>query len=56
VVELDAPDDDDSDDCDVIDDALLDEIRTNPAGFYVNIHTADFQNGAIRGQVANVEG
>ena len=56
VVELDAPDDDDSDDCDAIGDTLLDEIRNNPGGFYVNVHTADFPDGAIRGQIANVEG
>ena len=54
VVNLDAPDDNDSDDCDVIADALLDEIRRNPGGFYVNVHTADYPNGAIRGQIVNV--
>ena len=51
VVTLDAPDDNDSDDCDVISDALADEIRANPSGFYVNVHTADYPNGAIRGQL-----
>lgn len=52
VVTLSPPDDDnDSDDCDVVADALLDEIVANPAGFYVNIHTADYANGAIRGQL-----
>jgi hypothetical protein len=52
VVTLSPPDDDnDSDDCDVVADALLDEIVANPAGFYVNIHTADYPNGAIRGQL-----
>ena len=52
VVTLDAPDDNDSDDCDTVDDALVDEIRGNPGGFYVNVHTADFQGGAVRGQLA----
>jgi hypothetical protein len=52
VVTLSAPDDDnDSDDCDVVNDAVLDEIVANPAGFYVNVHTADHPNGAIRGQL-----
>jgi hypothetical protein len=56
VVTLDAPDDNDSDDCDEASDALVDEIRNNPGGFYVNVHTADYPNGAIRGQLRNVEG
>ena len=52
VVTLDPPDDDDSNDCDVASDALVAEILANPAGFYVNVHTADHPNGAIRGQLA----
>ena len=55
VITLDAPDDNDSDDCDTVDDALVDEIRNNPGGFYVNVHSAEFPNGAIRGQIVNVE-
>lgn len=51
VITLDAPDDDDSDDCDTVADALIDEIQRNPAGFYVNVHTAEFPNGAVRGQL-----
>jgi hypothetical protein len=31
--------------------ALIDEIVANPTGFYVNVHTAEFPNGAIRGQL-----
>ena len=26
-------------------------IRANPRGFYVNVHNADFPNGAVRGQL-----
>jgi hypothetical protein len=52
VVNLDPPDNDgDEDDCDRIGDALADEMQANPAGFYVNVHTADFPDGAIRGQL-----
>jgi hypothetical protein len=36
-----------------VDPALIDEIRQNPAGFYVNLHTADFPGGAIRGQLGS---
>jgi hypothetical protein len=32
--------------------ALIKEIRQNPAGFYVNIHTEQFPGGAARGQLA----
>ncbi len=51
VVNLDPPDPLDEDDCDSIGDALADEIQANPAGFYVNIHTAEHPEGAIRGQL-----
>lgn len=28
------------------------QIKANPSGYYVNVHTGDFANGAIRGQLA----
>ena len=56
VVNLDPPDDNDSDDCDDVGDALIDEIKRDPASFYVNVHTADYPDGAIRGQLRNVAG
>lgn len=34
------------------DAATLQAILDDPAGYYVNIHTADFPAGAIRGQLA----
>jgi len=37
--------------CVKADAALLNEIATNPAGFYVNVHTSDFPDGAERGQL-----
>lgn len=34
-----------------VDRALLERIRENPAGFYVNVHNADHPGGAVRGQL-----
>jgi hypothetical protein len=31
---------------------LVADILANPAGYYVNVHTTDFQNGAVRGQLS----
>jgi hypothetical protein len=30
---------------------VIKEIRRNPAGFYVNVHNAEFPDGAVRGQL-----
>jgi len=54
VINLDVPDDNDSNDCDVVADSLVDEIRANPGAFYVNVHTNDFPEGAVRGQIVEV--
>jgi CHRD domain-containing protein len=36
-----------------LDPELVKDILTNPAAYYVNIHTSDFPAGAVRGQLAN---
>ena len=36
----------------VSDTNLLNQIADNPAGFYINVHTSDYPDGAARGQVA----
>ena len=51
VVTLEAPADGDSKGCISAPGALADEIEANPAGFYVNIHNAEFPAGAVRGQL-----
>lgn len=40
-----------SDMCIAVEPEKLKPIVANPAGYYVNIHTADFPGGAVRGQL-----
>ena len=51
VVTLEAPADGTSSGCVNAEDELVDEIRLNPADFYVNVHNAAYPQGAIRGQL-----
>jgi hypothetical protein len=41
-----------SEGCTEVDSDLAAAICTNPAGFYVNVHNAQFPGGAVRGQLA----
>lgn len=52
VVTLPTPDADGvADDCVAVGQALIDEIVADPAGFYVNVHNAEYPDGAVRGQL-----
>ncbi|WP_158241474.1 CHRD domain-containing protein [Novosphingobium sp. TH158] len=41
----------DSDMCVAVDAAKLEPIIAKPEGWYVNVHTAEFPKGAVRGQL-----
>ena len=32
-------------------DQLIQEIRSQPANYYVDVHTTEFPDGALRGQL-----
>ena len=51
VVQLDPPTAGTSSTCKTIAEDLTRAILKSPANYYVNVHTADFPNGAIRGQL-----
>lgn len=51
VVNLELPSDGHSKDCKDIAGSLGDEIKRMPQMFYVNVHTAQYPDGAIRGQL-----
>lgn len=52
VVTLDPPANGSSSGCaENVDEALIKEIRQDPGKFYVNIHNAEFPDGAVRGQL-----
>lgn len=51
VVTLAAPADGSEQGCTAAPGALADEIESNPAAFYVNVHNTEYPNGAIRGQL-----
>ena len=54
VVTLPTPDADGfADGCVAVDSALLDAIAADPAAYYVNVHNADFPDGAVRGQLSD---
>lgn len=37
--------------CSIVSESTVQQIFTNPAGFYVNIHNAQFPSAALRGQL-----
>jgi hypothetical protein len=51
-VSLDAPKTGTAQGCKSADAALIKAIMQDPAGYYVNVHSAAFPNGAVRGQLS----
>jgi hypothetical protein len=52
VVSLEAPGSGSSKACASVEADVLSAIIADPAGYYVNVHTAEFRGGAIRGQLS----
>ena len=52
VVPLEAPGTGSSKGCATVAADLLSAIIANPAGYYVNVHTADFPGGAVKGNLS----
>ena len=42
--------------CTNVSSSLADQLRSNPNGFYVNVHNTPFPDGAVRGQIFNSAG
>jgi hypothetical protein len=40
--------------CSIVSESTVQQFLTNPGGFYVNIHNAEFHAGALRGQLATL--
>jgi hypothetical protein len=52
VVGLDAPADGSSEGCVNLDQEKIKAIMKDPANYYINVHNAEFPNGAVRGQLS----
>ena len=52
LVGLETPADGSSDGCVNVDKDKIKEIMDNPAGYYINVHNAEFPDGAVRGQLS----
>jgi hypothetical protein len=52
LVGLDAPADGSSEGCVNLEKDQIKALMDNPAGYYVNVHNAEFPDGAVRGQLS----
>lgn len=51
VVTLEAPSDGEVSGCASSTDPVIDAIKANPSGYYVNVHNEEYPAGAVRGQL-----